>query len=135
MRRTLRRSKRLRRRRKVKSMKDRALYEAWTSGISPPLFKSECPDINLVKPIIEKLGPGGIIGDGLTNFELGTPDPEDSVIAASAMLVHFLDLGRRFNKSVTSDVMTCPLVYDTGASSGLTPFKSDFLDDCEIVRF
>ena len=48
-------------RRRVKLSEDRALYEAWTTG-SPPVFQLECPDIDLIKPILDKLGPGGING-------------------------------------------------------------------------
>ena len=48
------------RRRRSKLRKDRALYQAWTSGTSSPVFQLECPDINLVQPLIERLGPGGI---------------------------------------------------------------------------
>ena len=67
-----RRLKRLRRR--VKLSEDRALYEAWTTG-SPPVFQLECPDIDLLKPILNKLGPGGIIGGDFDTFDLEIPNP------------------------------------------------------------
>ena len=54
-------------------MKDRALYEAWTTGPST-IFNFECPDIKSIEPIIDRLGPGGIIDD-LAVFDLDTPNP------------------------------------------------------------
>ena len=67
---------------------DRALYESWTSGVSPPIFQLDCPDFNLIKPIIDKLGPGGIITAGLTTFDLDNPDPGSTVESAQALVVH-----------------------------------------------
>ena len=87
----------------------------------------ECPDIKLVETIIDRLGPGGIIYD-LAVFDLDTPDPEYSVDNVSAIAVNAFDFGRRFNNSETSSVSSCPLVFDTGASTGLSPFKYYFLD-------
>ena len=65
-------------RRRVKLSEDRSLYEAWTTG-SPPIFQLECPDVVLIKPIIDKLGPGGIIGGDLGTFDLEIPNPCGSV--------------------------------------------------------
>ena len=56
-------------------MRDRDLSEAWTTG-TPPIFNFECPDIKLIEPIIDRLGPVGIIDD-LAVFDLDTPNPED----------------------------------------------------------
>ena len=79
----------------------------------------------MIKPIIDKLGPGGIISD-LPVFDLGSPNPADSVDDVSALAVHAFDFGRRFNKVETGNAFDCPLVFDTGASTGLTPSKCDF---------
>ena len=70
-----------------------------------PLFKLECPDIELIKPIIAKLGPGGIICGDLAVFDLVSPNLEDSVEAVSALAAHSFEYGRRFNKSETTSVM------------------------------
>ena len=116
----------LRYRRNVQRLKARALYEAWTTG-PPPIFKLECPDIDLIKPIIDKLGPRGIISD-LPVFDLGSPNPEDYVDDVSALAVHAFDFGRQFNKVETGNAFDCPLVFDTGASTGLTQFTCNVLD-------
>ena len=87
----------------------------------------ECPDIKFIEPIIYRLGPGGIIDD-LAVFDLHTPNPEDSAENVIYLLVHASDFGRSFNNSETSSVSSCPLVFDTGASTGLSPFKYYFLD-------
>ena len=108
-------------------MKDRAIYEACTT-VPPPIFNFEFPDIKLIEPIIDRLGPGVIIND-LAAFYLDTPNPEDSVDNGSALAVHAFDFGRRFNKSETNSVSNFPLVFDTGLSTVLSPFKSYFLDE------
>ena len=59
-------------------------------------------------------------------FDLDITDLEDSVDNVSALLVHDFDFGSRFNKAETGSVSNCPLVFDTGVSTGLSPFKSDF---------
>ena len=87
------------------------IYEAWTTG-PPPIFNLEYPDIKLIDPIIERLGPGRIIDD-LAVFDLYTPDPEDSVDNVSALALHAFDFGKRFNKAETNSVYNCPLVFDT----------------------
>ena len=79
----------------------------------------------MIETIVDKLGTGGII-DILAVFDLDTPDTEDSVDNVSALVVHTVDFGSRFNKAETGSVSNCPLVFDTGVSTGLSPFKSDF---------
>ena len=118
-------ARRLHLRYKVILLKDRALYEAWTTG-PPPNFNLDCPDIKLIETIIDRLVPGRIIDD-LAVFDLDTPDLEDSVDNVSALAVHAFDFVRRFNKSKNNSVSNCPLVFDTGSSTGLSHFKSDFL--------
>ena len=113
---------------------DRALYESWTSGVSPPIFQLDCPDFNLIKPIIDKLGPGGIITDDLATFDLDNPDSGSTVESAQALAVHAFDFGRRFNKAGPRAARDTPLVFDTGASSGLSPFKCDFLSDYTPIK-
>ena len=41
-------------------MKDRFLYESFTTG-PPPIFSLELSDNKFVESIIDRLGPGGII--------------------------------------------------------------------------
>ena len=67
----------------------------------------------MIETIIDKLGTGGII-DGLAVFDLDTPDTEYSVGNVSALVVHTVDFGRRFNKAETISVSNCTLVFDTG---------------------
>ena len=85
------------------------------------------PNIILIKPIIEKLGPGGIMCN-LDVFDMGSPNPDktDEDISALAILAH--EWSRCFHKVETSNIMNCPLVYvtGTGASSGLTYFEAVF---------
>ena len=64
--------------RRVKLSEDRSLYEAWTTG-SPPIFQLEYPDVDLSKHMLDKLGPGGIIGGDLGTFDLEIPNPCGSV--------------------------------------------------------
>ena len=47
--------------------------------------------------------------------------------------MHAHNFDKHFKASAQS-VFICPLVLDTGASSGLCPLKSDFLDDCKSVN-
>ena len=82
----------------------------------------------MIKPIINRLVTSGIIDD-LAVFDLDTSDPEDSVDNVSDLAVHAFDFGRRFNKAETNSVSNCPLVFDTGSITGISPFKSCFLDD------
>ena len=71
------------------------------------------------------LGPGAIISD-LPGFDLGSPNPEDFIDDVSVLAVHAFDFGRQFNKVETGNAFDCPLIFDTGASTGFTPFKCDF---------
>ena len=105
-------------------MKDRALYEAWTTG-TPLIFNLDCSIIKLIDPIFDRLDTGRIIDD-LAVFDLDTTNPEDSVDNVSDLAVHAFDFGRCFNKADTNSVYKCPLVFDTGLSTGLSPFKSNF---------
>ena len=79
----------------------------------------------MIETIIDRLGPRRIIDDP-SLFDLDTPGPEDSVDNVSALAVHAFDFGRCFNKADTSSVSNCPMVFDTGEITGLSPFKSDF---------
>ena len=90
-----------------------------------PFSNLECPDIKLIQTIIDRLGTGGIIDD-LAVFDLDTPNPEYSVDNVSALVMHAFYFGRRFKKADTDSVSNCPLVFDTGASTGLSYLKSDF---------
>ena len=82
----------------------------------------------MIESIVYRLDPGGIIND-LAVFYLDTPNPEDSVDNVSALAVHAFYFGRRINKADINRVSNCTLVLDTGGSTDLSPFRSDFLDD------
>ena len=79
----------------------------------------------MIEPIIYRIGPGRIIDD-LAVFDLNTPDPEYSFDNVSALALRSFNFGRCFNKTETNSVSNFPLVFDTGESTGLSPFKSDF---------
>ena len=70
----------------------------------------------------------------LTTFALDTPDPSGTIEGARALAVHANDFGRLFNKAGPRAALKTPLVFDTGASSGLSPFRSDFLNNYEAVK-
>ena len=125
---TIRREKRREYRRRAKLRKDIAVYEAWSTGPSPR-FKVEEPDISLIQPLLLTLGPGGIPFKICALFDLDSPDPEESPESLDALGARANYLSQAFNKVETATSMNTPLVFDTGASSGLTPFCSDFLDD------
>ena len=128
------RGQKIRYRRKVKIKEDGALYEYWTPGTSPPIFQLECPDFNLIKSIIDKLGPGGIITDDLAIFDLDNPDLGSTVESAQTLAIYAFHFGRRFNKAGPRSTRDTPLVFDTGASSGLSPFKCDLFSDYKPVE-
>ena len=87
-------------------------------------FSSYLP--NLMKPVIDKIGPGGIIADDIATFNLDTPNPGSIVESAQALAVHAFKFGRRFNKADPRAARDTPLVFDTGVRSGLSPFKYKF---------
>ena len=72
----------------VKQKEDKASYEAWATIISPLILWLECPDINLTKPIIAKLGLGDIIKGDLTTYGLDNPDSCSTVESAQILTVH-----------------------------------------------
>ena len=94
----------------------------------------ECPDFNLIKPIIKRLGPGDIITGDLPTFNLDNPNSGSTVESAQALTVHAVDFGRRFNKAGPRAARDTPLVFDTGASSGLSPLKCNFLSDFKPAK-
>ena len=68
-----------------------------------------------------RLGPGGI-KDDFDHFALEFRNSGSDVESVSALVERTTVFGRRFNKiGPTSN--DCPLVFDTGASAGLTPFS------------
>ena len=114
------------RQRRYQIFKDRALYKEWSSG-PPPTFLLECPDINLAESTISRLGPGGI-KDDFDNFALEFRNTGSEVESVSALVEHTRGFCRRFNK-IGPASNACPLVFDSGASAGRTPFRCDFMPD------
>ena len=58
----------------VKISENRVLREAWFIG-SSPIFQLRCPDLHLIKPIVDKLGPATIISDDPNTFDTDVPNP------------------------------------------------------------
>ena len=106
----------------------RDLYESFVSGDGPPRF--ELPSVPVDTPfceqLLEGLGSGGV-HDVLTNFELGSPAlmPEDALQNAAARIN---EIGRNWGFYKVGDYTSTPLIFDTGASVGVTPFRADFID-------
>ena len=100
----------------------------------PPKFELHEPDIELLAEEISRLGPGGIPYEFHDNdFDLILPslDPEEAI----QMLVSRAgDFSVYYNGDRNKEWLRTPLVWDTGASSGLSPFRSDFLSDYEEVN-
>ena len=108
-----------------------ALYLKLTESIPVTKFDLEEPCIDGIQKIIEKLGPRGII-ESLPRFELNCPGfgSNDSVTALAFRAKCF---ERQYLQCEAGNVKTCPLIFDTGASSGLTPYRSDFMNDYKPV--
>ena len=119
------------RRKRYQVFKDRALYEEWSSG-PPPTFLLECPGISLVESMLLRLGPGGI-KDDFDHFALEFGNSGSDVESVSAMVARTQVYGRQFNKFGPASKI-CPLVFDTGASAGLTPFRCDLMPDYSEVN-
>ena len=103
------------------------IYEACISTPSPVAFRLDVlQDDTKIRAAISKLGPGGVPWDLIENFGLSSPvpDPQDTV----ALLARAYAVGRLYQSIPTGNVYTTPLVFDTGDSMGLTPFRSDFID-------
>jgi len=103
------------------------------SGATQPLFRLDEPDVSLPAPEFSCLGPGGLKLD-MMEFGLDDPDPEPENI--QELIARAYNFGRRANEFERqfcnfepNNVRTTPLVFDTGASCGLTPYRADFLDD------
>ena len=77
------------------------------------------------------MGPGGII-ESLPKFELNCPgfDSNDSVTALAFRAKGF---ERQYLQCEAGNVRTFPLIFYTGVSSGLAPYRSDFMDDYKAV--
>ena len=109
-------------------------YEAATSEYLCPFFRLHEPDVDLLRPILRTLGPGGIplnLAANQAQFELDTsnPSPNDEV-NARALIFRAHEIERMLNTvgAEAGSVHTMPICFDTGASGGLTPFRSDFMD-------
>ena len=93
----------------------------------------ECPDVDSTKPILDNLGPGGIIGNGLDTFDLEILNPGGSVEYMNTRVVCACDFSKLF-KASAHGVFSFPLVFNRGASSRLALFKSDFLTGYKSVN-
>ena len=126
----VRREKRRRYRRKRTVRNMRHFYEALISMPSTGSFYLDRPDISLIEATIKKLGPGGVPLLLTEEFSLTSPDDIDQdTLSQRALFV-----GRQYHTVDVGTVHSTPLVFDTGASGGLTPFRSDFVT-YEKVQF
>ena len=94
-----------------------ALYEAWTS--MSPIEAYVLPQLQPTSAtsLTSCLGPGG---------QLLSLDQLNGTNMYQTVAQRALYLGQRYSKS-SCNVHETPLVFDTGASTGLTPFRADFL--------
>ena len=83
--------------------------------------------------MIDKLGPGGIIRGDLDTFDLEIPNPDGSCEHMNTLVVHALDYSKQL-KTSSQSVSRCLFVFDTGAHSGFSSFKSDFLADYRSIN-
>ena len=83
----------------------------------------------MIHPLLDKLGPDSIPCNGHVKFGLDSPNLEEPSV--EALVARAYSMGKYFNQVETETVVTTPLVYDTVASSGLTPYRLDFLGDYE----
>ena len=74
---------------------------------------------------VQRLGPGGFDEDLLT-FDLGTPSPTPQE-ELSALFMRSVDYAERYAHVKINGYHDTPCIWDTGASSDLTPFKADFV--------
>ena len=100
-------------------------YEACTSGSPPAKFFLDEPGISLIQSLVNWLGPGGIPNELCANVGLEHPDPMSGNI--KLILACTYSMGRHYNQVKNRNVITTPLVFDTGASSSLIPYKLHLL--------
>ena len=123
----VRRAKRKRYRQSAILRKYRRVYEACVNTPTIATFRLDViQDESKIQAAISKLGPGGVPWDLIENFSLSSPvpDPHD----ADALLSCAYAVGQLYQSVPNGIVCTTPLVFNTGASTGLTPFRSDFID-------
>ena len=125
----IRREKRRKYRRNKTTRTQVAFYEYTINSGPPPKFQLVEPDIDLIVPAIERLGPGGIPFEVYTDF--GLDDPNAKPDNLQGLICRTFDVGRHFNGLDEGTVYTTPLVFDTGASGAVTPYKADFIDYME----
>ena len=105
----VRREKRRRYRHKRAKREARLFYEALISV--PRLGKNPLhePDINLILPLLDRLGPGGIPLPLVEEFALESSTP--SLDICSDLSTRALFVGQRLNQVQTGSVLTTPLVF------------------------
>ena len=113
---------------------DMAYYEAIVHSKGRPRFELYQPDISLISNKISRLGPGGIpFEHSFDPFDLISPtaDLDETV---QILMARAGDFRRSYHGLIGGDAWTTPLIWDTGASTGLTPFRSDFCSDFQVVN-
>ena len=120
--------------REHKAKMDLVYYEAIVGSKIYPRFELHQPNISLLDREIARLGPGGLpLEHYFEDFALISPssDLEESV---HALMARAGDFRRVFCGAQGGDAWNTPLIWDTGASTGLTPFRSDFCADFEEIN-
>ena len=102
-------------------------YEELCSA-QPLFLRSELPapvDEKILDDFVSSIGPGGI-PEGLVTFgmEKVTPTPSEEV---TALFLRSVDYAERYAHVEAGDYSRTPCIFDTGASSDLTPFRADFI--------
>lgn len=112
----------------------RGLYNESTNtlseliGLSRAKFQLDELPTAMIDEFVKSLGPGGIQQD-IKTFDLSTPEQIERGLPNLVLRAHYV--GGRYVQSMgylnAMSVSECPLIFDTGASNGLTPYKSDFI--------
>ena len=68
----------------------------------PSSKQLKCPGVDLIKPILDKLFPGGIIGGDVDTFGLEIPNRDGSIEHINTLVVYAHELSKQFMASVQS---------------------------------
>jgi len=112
----------------------RGLYDESTNtlsewiSVSRAKFQLDEIPTAMIDEFDKSLGPGGIQQD-VKAFDLSTPEQIERGLSNLVLRAHYV--GSRYVQSMgylnAMSISECPLIFDTGASNGLTPYRSDFI--------
>ena len=97
-----------------------------TAPTAPPWTLPKQVGDDILSAFVGSIGPGGI-NDNLLTFGLNSPTvtPEEEI---KALFLRSIDYAERYAHVKMEGYDVTPCVFDTGASSDLTPFRQDFID-------